>query len=58
MLFEKYQEEEIKYNNIFVEDYKNDCVETMKVLDEFYYDKENVLRCSDCNNIVFYVENK
>ncbi len=57
MLFEKYEERQIKYDSI-LSDYKNDCVETMKVHDEFYYDKENVLCCPDCNKIMFYVENK
>ena len=40
------------------DDYENDCVETMKVYDDFYYDKESLLHCSDCNNILFYVENE
>ena len=39
-------------------DYRNGCVETMKVYDDFYYDKESLLHCPDCNNIWFYVENK
>ena len=30
----------------------------MKVYQDFYYDKENVLRCPDCNKIIFYIENK
>ena len=58
MLFEKYEEKEISYDGDSSDDYENDHVENMKVHDEFYYDKENVLRCPDCNNIVFYVENK
>ena len=30
----------------------------MKIYDEFYYDKDNLLRCPNCNNVVFYVENE
>ncbi len=50
MLFQNYVLESI--------DYRNGYVETMKVYDDFYYDKETLLHCPDCNNISFYVENK
>ena len=49
MLFQKYEQKSI--------DYRNGYVETMKVYDDFYYDKETLLHCPDCNNILFYVEN-
>ena len=50
MLFQNYKQESI--------DYENGCVENMKVYDDFYYDKESLLHCPDCNNILFYVENE
>ena len=49
MLFEKFD-----LRNI---DYKNGYIENMKIYDEFYYDKDNLLKCPDCNNLVFFVEN-
>ena len=59
MLFEKHKEEKIEYKSFRPNcDYENDCVETMKVYDDFYYDKESLLRCPDCNKIIFYVENE
>ena len=30
----------------------------MKVFDDFYYDKENVIRCPAYNNVMFYVQNE
>ena len=59
MLFENYQEDKIEYKSVLPnDDYENDCVETMKVYDEFYYDKNYLLNCPDCNKIMFYVENE
>jgi hypothetical protein len=46
MLFENYQETQIEYKSPHLnDDYENDCVETMKLYDEFYYDKESLLHC-------------
>ena len=50
MLFEKFKDINI--------DYENGYIENMKVYDDFYYDKDNLLRCPNCNNLLFFVKNK
>ena len=50
MLYQNYQERTIDYQNGF---FKN-----INVYDKFYYDSKTVLKCSKCNNLIFYVENK
>ena len=32
--------------------------QTIKICDQIYYDKNKVLKCPKCNNLIFYVENK
>ena len=48
MLYQKFIEEEINY--------KYGSNQTNKI-DEIYYDKNKVLKCPKCNNLIFYVEN-
>ena len=50
MLIEKFKEDEINY--------KNENIEKIKVYDDFCYDKNNLIRCSYCNNVIFYIENE
>ena len=50
MLYQQFDEEEIGY--------KYGSNQTIKKLDQIYYDKNKVLKCPKCNNLVFYVENK
>ena len=49
MLFEKIMLKEFNY--------QNGHIDTKKVYDNFYYDKDNLIRCPDCNNLIFYIEN-
>ena len=32
--------------------------EKIKKFDQIYYDKNNVLKCPKCNNLLFYIENE
>ena len=50
MLYQKYKEKKIHY--------ENELVENMKILDEIYYNENNALKCPKCNNVLFYIENK
>ena len=50
MLFQNYQEFEFSY--------PNGITDKMKVYDKFFYDDKNILKCPNCNNLIFYVENK
>ena len=50
MLYQQFDEREINYK------YGSNL--TIKKLDQIYYDKNKVLKCSKCNNLIFYVENK
>ena len=49
MLYQNIEEKEIKIE---------ESVENMKISDnEIYYDKNNVIKCPKCNNLIFYIEN-
>ena len=48
MLYQKFYEREI--------DYLYGSNPTIKRLDHIYYDKNKVLKCPKCNNLIFYVE--
>ena len=50
MLYQQFDEREINY--------KYGSNQTIKELDQIYYDKNKVLKCPKCNNLIFYVENK
>ena len=50
MLYQQFDEKEINY--------KYGSNQTIKKLDQIYYDKNKVLKCPKCNNLVFYVENE
>ena len=49
MLYQQFNEREINY--------KYGSYQTNKILDQIYYDKNKVLKCPKCNNLIFYVEN-
>ncbi len=50
MLYQRYFEDEI--------DYRNGIKEKINIYDKFYYDNKNVLKCSKCNNLIFYIKNR
>ncbi len=50
MLYHRFEEFQNKY--LYGAD------QTIKELDQIYYEKNKVLRCSKCNNLIFYVENE
>ena len=50
MLFEKCVEKENIYNN--------GTIENIKDYHEFYYDEKKILKCPNCNNVIFYVKNE
>ncbi len=51
MLYHRFEETKIPY--------KYGADQTIKKLDQIYYEKNKVLRCSKCNNdLNFYVENE
>ena len=50
MLYQKYEEKNVENGN--------GTYENIKVINEIYYDEKNVLKCPNCNNMIFYIENK
>ena len=51
MLYQNFFQRTIKYNGLGIK--KN-----IKISDnQIYYDKNKVLKCPKCNNLIFYVEN-
>ena len=50
MLYQKFYEKQINY--------LYGLNQTIKIDNQFYYDKNKVFKCPKCNNLVFYVENK